>query len=154
VEFNDELWTTNIHGFVRLLAPNVKNNSLFLINSSKDNYVNDSRGIIVKNMPEFKISIVYGEIKNLSTAEGLTTFEAVKTKCFTFLPFRIIRYKPGDIITTSEYYFGILNPEFIFSADHAQPPRVLCVRDTRPRGLVEPHTTKADLNTWHSTLRN
>jgi len=115
VDFDDESKNTDTKGIVSFIAPTVKQDSIFIINVTKQGYVNTSKNVIVKNMPSLKLSIIYGKITNLIYNGSLTTFEAVNTKYLTLLPFRFHRCKPGELITISEFYFGLLNPEFIFS---------------------------------------
>ena len=115
VEFRDEVKITNLNGIAQFTAPEVEEDTLFWINVTKEGYIGDSETILVKDMPEFKTTIIFGEITNLTTVGDYTTFEAVNMRCMTFFPLCLHHYTSGELITTIKDYFGLVTPSFIFA---------------------------------------
>jgi len=115
VELGDVVKVTDINGKVRLKTPEVKEDTLYSINVTKQGYTSCSEIILVKNLRERKFTIILGKINNPKTEGDFTTFEAVNIRYVTFLPLTLCHNNSMELITTSKYYFGILQPEFIFA---------------------------------------
>jgi len=115
VELGGEVKFTDNNGMAQLTAPEVTEDTLFWINVTKQDYTSVSEVILVKNLPERKLTIILGKITNLKTEGDFTKFEAVNLRFVTFLPLNFYHNTSRELITTSKYYFGILKPDFIFA---------------------------------------
>lgn len=115
VEFGGIERITDINGIASFKSPQVKEDTYFTINVTKEDYTSDSQIVLVKNLRETKFTIILGKITNIESEGDLTTFEAVNVRYVTFLPLTVYHNNSNEIITTSKYYFGVMQPEFIFA---------------------------------------
>ncbi len=115
VEFRDEVKVTDLNGMAQFTAPYVEEDTFFWIDVTKEGCIGDCGMILVKDMPELKTTIIFGNITNLTTVGDYTTFEAVNMRCITFFPFRLYRYTSGELTTIIKDYFGLVTPSFIFA---------------------------------------
>jgi len=86
VEFRDEVKVTDLNGMAQFTAPYVEEDTIFWIDVTKEGCIGDCGMILVKDMPELKTTIIFGNITNLTTVGDYTTFEAVNMRCITFFP--------------------------------------------------------------------
>jgi len=115
VEFRDEVKVTDLNGMAQFTAPYVEEDTIFWIDVTKEGCIGDCGMILVIDMPEFKTTIIFGNITNLTAVGDYTTFEAVNMRCITFFPLSRHHYTSGELITIIKDYFGLVTPSFIFA---------------------------------------
>lgn len=114
--FNDEIHLTDSDGKTQFTAPQVEADTFYDITADKTGYTGDSDKILVKDVSEvFLTTFIFGRITNLTTIEGVITFEAVNIRCITFLPFTFNHYISGEKIIILKDYFGLVRTRFIFA---------------------------------------
>jgi len=115
VEFKGEVKVTDINGEVKFRAPWVDNDTIFWVNATKEGYIKDSEKVTVKDVPRPKLAFIVGKFSNLQNIGGYILLEAENIRYVTFLPINFVHYESGEIITTSEYYFGVISQDFILA---------------------------------------
>jgi hypothetical protein len=72
---------------------------------------------LYNNPRGLKSTIMFGRISNVNTDVGnLITFDAIRTRCIQFSPFKFLTFKSEEKIKISEEYFGVLNQNIILGS--------------------------------------